>query len=57
MLKSIPRLSLGFFPTPLHEIPQLEKYLNISKFYVKRDDETDTKTIFEVCCMSKLVFA
>ena len=40
MLKSIPRISLGFFPTPLHEIPQLGKYLNISKFYIKRDDET-----------------
>ena len=40
MLDHISRLSLGSFPTPFHEAPMLAKHLNISKLFIKRDDET-----------------
>jgi len=38
-LEKIPRLKLGFFPTPLHRLDTLSKELDID-LYVKRDDLT-----------------
>lgn len=34
------RVSLGHFPTPIHELPRLSKFLGGPKLYVKRDDLT-----------------
>jgi L-cysteate sulfo-lyase len=41
---SIKRVSLGFFPTPLHESPRLSEKLGGPKLYVKRDDQTGLAT-------------
>ena len=38
--ESIPRVPLGHFPTPIHELPRLSKLLGGPKLYVKRDDLT-----------------
>ncbi|GHU72210.1 1-aminocyclopropane-1-carboxylate deaminase [Clostridia bacterium] len=37
MLEAKPRVSLGFFPTPLYKLERLSELLNIS-LYIKRDD-------------------
>ena len=36
----LPRVSLGFFPTPLHELPNLSKALGGPRIWMKRDDQT-----------------
>ncbi len=41
---SIKRVPLGFFPTPLHELPRLSEKLGGPKLYVKRDDQTGLAT-------------
>jgi D-cysteine desulfhydrase family pyridoxal phosphate-dependent enzyme len=43
-LRNAPRASLGLFPTPIHELPRLSKYLGGPKIYVKRDDQTGLAT-------------
>jgi len=35
-----PKISLGFFPTPLVELPRLSKVLGSVQIYMKRDDQT-----------------
>ncbi|HTX55366.1 MAG TPA: D-cysteine desulfhydrase family protein [Candidatus Baltobacteraceae bacterium] len=37
---SVPRISLGFFPTPLEEMPRLSKALGGPRLFIKRDDQT-----------------
>ncbi|MCX7788141.1 MAG: D-cysteine desulfhydrase family protein [Spirochaetes bacterium] len=37
---TIPRVQLGFFPTPIHELPRLTRALGGPKLFVKRDDLT-----------------
>lgn len=39
-LEEIPRISLGFYPTPLHELPRLSGALNGPRIFIKRDDLT-----------------
>lgn len=39
-LKSINKVELGVFPTPLHNIKNVETFLNYSPIYIKRDDLT-----------------
>lgn len=39
-IDKLPRYSLGFFPTPLHLLPNLTKRLGGPKLWVKRDDQT-----------------
>lgn len=34
------RISLGFFPTPLHELKNLSQMLNGPRIFIKRDDQT-----------------
>ncbi len=41
---SLPRVSLGFFPTPLQELPRLSKALGGPRLLVKRDDQTGLAT-------------
>jgi L-cysteate sulfo-lyase len=36
----LPRVSLGFFPTPLEELPRLTKALGGPRLFIKRDDQT-----------------
>ncbi|MEW6654003.1 MAG: D-cysteine desulfhydrase family protein [Bacteroidota bacterium] len=36
----IPRIQLGFFPTPLHKLENLTRYFGGPQIYVKRDDMT-----------------
>lgn len=38
LLGSQPRVSLGFYPTPLQELPNLSEALGGPRIYVKRDD-------------------
>lgn len=38
MLHSIPYLSLGNFPTPVHRLPNLGRALGIKSLWIKRDD-------------------
>ena len=40
----LPRISLGFFPTPLEELPRLSKALGGPRLFVKRDDQTGLAT-------------
>ena len=40
MFDHIARISLGSFPTPFYEAPKLAKHLNISKLFIKHDEET-----------------
>jgi D-cysteine desulfhydrase family pyridoxal phosphate-dependent enzyme len=40
MLDALPRTSLGFFPTPIHPLPNLAARLNGPTLWVKRDDQT-----------------
>ncbi len=37
---SVPRVPLGFYPTPLEEMPRLSKALGGPRLFVKRDDQT-----------------
>ena len=39
-LASFPRKTLGFFPTPLRELPRLSKVLGGPRIFVKRDDQS-----------------
>jgi len=39
-LQQFPKVSLGFFPTPLVELPRLSKVLGGPKIFMKRDDQT-----------------
>ncbi len=39
-LEEIPRIHLGFYPTPLHELPNLSKWLGGPRIFIKRDDLT-----------------
>jgi L-cysteate sulfo-lyase len=39
LISSIPRVELGFFPTPLHKLDNLSQILGIN-LYIKRDDFT-----------------
>jgi len=36
----LPRISLGFFPTPLEELPRLTRALGGPRLFIKRDDQT-----------------
>src|SRR5210317_629437 len=38
--KPFPKVSLGFFPTPLVDLPRLSKVLGGPKIFMKRDDQT-----------------
>jgi L-cysteate sulfo-lyase len=40
LLSTIPRYSLGFFPTPLVRLENLEKLLGGPRLFIKRDDQT-----------------
>ena len=40
----LPRVSLGFFPTPLHEMPRLAQALGGPRLFIKRDDQTGLAT-------------
>jgi D-cysteine desulfhydrase family pyridoxal phosphate-dependent enzyme len=44
MLNALPRTSLGFFPTPLHPLPNLSMRLGGPTLWVKRDDQTGLAT-------------
>ncbi len=44
MLTALPRISLGFFPTPLHPLPNLSARLGGPTLWVKRDDQTGLAT-------------
>lgn len=39
LLESVPRVKLGFFPTPLHKLDKLSEKLGVN-IYIKRDDLT-----------------
>jgi len=39
-LQQFPKVSLGFFPTPLVELPRLSNALGGPKIFMKRDDQT-----------------
>jgi D-cysteine desulfhydrase len=41
---ALPRAHLGFFPTPLAEMPRLAKALGGPRLFVKRDDQTGLAT-------------
>jgi D-cysteine desulfhydrase len=41
---ALPRVRLGFFPTPLAEMPRLSKALGGPRLFVKRDDQTGLAT-------------
>jgi L-cysteate sulfo-lyase len=40
----LPRISLGFFPTPLQEMPRLSRALGGPRLFIKRDDQTGLAT-------------
>ncbi len=44
MLATLPRTSLGFFPTPIHPLPNLSVRLGGPTLWVKRDDQTGLAT-------------
>jgi D-cysteine desulfhydrase family pyridoxal phosphate-dependent enzyme len=44
MLNALPRTSLGFFPTPIHPLPNLSTRLGGPTLWVKRDDQTGLAT-------------
>jgi len=44
MLDTLPRTSLGFFPTPIHPLPNLSARLGGPTLWVKRDDQTGLAT-------------
>lgn len=39
-IRKLPRIKLGFFPTPIAELKRLSSYLNGPSIYIKRDDLT-----------------
>lgn len=39
-LNSFPRLSLGFYPTPIEKLDNLSKFLNGPQISIKRDDQS-----------------
>jgi L-cysteate sulfo-lyase len=39
-LEEVPRIRLGFYPTPLHELPNLSRWLGGPRIFIKRDDLT-----------------
>ena len=41
---ALPRTSLGFFPTPIHPLPNLSARLGGPALWVKRDDQTGLAT-------------
>ncbi len=41
---SLPRVSLGFLPTPIHELPRLTRTLGGPRLFIKRDDQTGLAT-------------
>jgi len=43
-MDKINRISLGFFPTPLHALPRLSEKLGGPRLFVKRDDQTGLAT-------------
>ena len=43
-MDKINRISLGFFPTPLHALPKLTEKLGGPRLFVKRDDQTGLAT-------------
>lgn len=44
MLSDLPRTLLGFFPTPLHALPNLSARLGGPALWIKRDDQTGLAT-------------
>jgi L-cysteate sulfo-lyase len=44
MLDALPRTSLGFFPTPIHALPNLSARLGGPALWIKRDDQTGLAT-------------
>jgi D-cysteine desulfhydrase len=40
----LPRIALGFFPTPLEEMPRLTQVLGGPRLFIKRDDQTGLAT-------------
>jgi len=44
MLAALPRTSLGFFPTPIHPLPNLSARLGGPALWIKRDDQTGLAT-------------
>ena len=40
----LPRVSLGFLPTPIHEMPRLSRTLGGPRLFIKRDDQTGLAT-------------
>ena len=48
MLTTLPRTSLGFFPTPIHPLPNLSARLRVRghgpTLWIKRDDQTGLAT-------------
>jgi D-cysteine desulfhydrase family pyridoxal phosphate-dependent enzyme len=44
MLNALPRTALGFFPTPIHPLPNLSTRLGGPTLWVKRDDQTGLAT-------------
>lgn len=39
-LEEVPRIRLGFYPTPFHEMPRLSRSLSGPRIFIKRDDLT-----------------
>lgn len=44
MLQNVPRVPLGYFPTPIEKLDRLSKYLGGPEIWVKRDDLTGLAT-------------
>ncbi|NPV86094.1 MAG: D-cysteine desulfhydrase family protein [Anaerolineae bacterium] len=44
LTEHLPRVPLGFFPTPIHELPRLSKLLGGPRLLIKRDDQTGLAT-------------
>ena len=44
LTENLKRVSLGFFPTPLHTLPRLTDKLGGPQLYIKRDDQTGLAT-------------
>lgn len=44
MLEDLPRVPLGFFPTPISELPRLTRLLDGPSLWIKRDDLTGLAT-------------
>ena len=43
-ISQFPRVSLGFFPTPIHPLPNLSARLGGPNLWIKRDDQTGLAT-------------